>query len=199
MQPQAHDLLWGLTEQCLPLDVPEWVNHAIQRGDPVVVRRAVSGQGMIPVGVRGTQKSQRYALMMPEQRIEKCIKPEQLCALGVSQFPQWARKILHLQTQMNSLLLQWGYTGSMGFELATGRKTVTAQSDLDVLIRTPKGLSKAQAFEIWQQLQQTGLPLDVQLQTPLGGVALKEWVRATGKVLLKRNQGAVLVNNPWQG
>ena len=199
MQPQAHDLLWGLTEQYLPLDVPDWVSHVIQSGDPVVVRRAVCVSGMIPVGVRGRQKSQRYALMMPEQQIEKCIKPEQLCKLGVSQFPHWAMQILHLQMQMNVLLLPWGYTGSMGFELATGRKTVTAQSDLDVLIRTPKDLTKARALKIWQQLQLTGLPLDVQLQTPLGGVALKDWVRATGKVLLKRNQGAVLVNNPCQG
>ena len=45
--------------------------------------------------------------------------------------------------------------------------------------------------------EQTELKLDVQLQTPKGGVALKEWARTTGKVLLKRNDGAVLVNNPW--
>ena len=75
---------------------------------------------------------------------------------------------------------------------------MTENSDIDLLIRTEGFLTKDEAKQLLHQLEQTELKLDVQLQTPKGGVALKEWARTTGKVLLKRNDGAVLVNNPWQ-
>lgn len=198
MQPQPHDLLWGMTVTDLPFDAPNWVAQVIQRGDPVVVRRAIADNGMIPVGVRGTQRHQRFALEMPERLIKKCITPEQLHQVELGQFPHLAEQIKQLQEHMQMLAWAWGYTGSMGFELATGYRTVTAQSDIDLLIRTPRYLEKADAQALWSQLEQTALPLDVQLQTPLGGVALKEWVRTAGKVMLKRNDGAVLVDNPWQ-
>lgn len=91
----------------------------------------------------------------------------------------------------------WGYTGSFGFELATGIATVTAQSDIDLLIRTEQPFTKQQAIELLENFQQVGLNVDIQLQLPQGGLALKEWARNSGKVLLKRPDGAVLVGNPW--
>ncbi|MCH4246587.1 MAG: malonate decarboxylase holo-ACP synthase [Acinetobacter populi] len=197
MQLQPHDLIWGLTCADLPVDIPVWVSQVIERGDPVVMRRAITGSEKIPIGIRGAQRHQRYALEMSIYQIKKCIKPEQLCHVEYEQFPHLAERMQCLQQRMQVFPWKWGYTGSMGFELATGYKTVTAQSDIDVLIRVPQYLSKIQALEIWYQLEQTALPLDVQLQTPYGGVALKEWIRA-GKVLLKCNEGAVLVDNPWQ-
>ncbi len=38
--------------------------------------------------------------------------------------------------------------------------------------------------------------MDIQLQLTQGGLALKEWARNSGKVLLKRPDGAVLVEKP---
>ncbi|MDO1592123.1 malonate decarboxylase holo-[acyl-carrier-protein] synthase [Pseudomonas aeruginosa] len=37
----------------------------------------------------------------------------------------------------------------------------------------------------------------MQLQLPQGGLALKEWAGNSVKVLLKRPDGAVLLENPW--
>jgi len=38
--------------------------------------------------------------------------------------------------------------------------------------------------------------LDIQLETPLGGCALAEWLRG-GKVLVKTAAGPIRVDNPW--
>jgi phosphoribosyl-dephospho-CoA transferase len=38
---------------------------------------------------------------------------------------------------------------------------------------------------------------DVQLQTPLGGVALREWAGTSNRVLLKSASEAFLVTDPW--
>ena len=40
--------------------------------------------------------------------------------------------------------------------------------------------------------------VDLQLQTPFGAVALREWAGASRRVLLKTVSGAHLVIDPWQ-
>ncbi|SST06189.1 phosphoribosyl-dephospho-CoA transferase [Acinetobacter baumannii] len=32
---EAHDLLWGMTVDCLADDAPHWVKEVLQRGDPI--------------------------------------------------------------------------------------------------------------------------------------------------------------------
>lgn len=198
MQPQPHDLLWGITLSDINSQVPNWVRDVLQRGDPVVVRRAATRRGIIPVGIRGEERYQRYKLEMPIKIISKIMTPEQLRNVDLKCFPHLAKELQRVHQIMQKFPYVWGYTGSVGFELATGHSTVTEQSDIDLLIRTPKYLNKVDAKNLLDLLEQTALPLDIQLQTPHGGVALKEWAREYGKVLLKRNHGAILVENPWQ-
>jgi phosphoribosyl-dephospho-CoA transferase len=38
----------------------------------------------------------------------------------------------------------------------------------------------------------------LQLETPLGGVALREWAGTSPRVLLKSASGARLVSDPWE-
>ena len=52
---------------------------------------------------------------------------------------------------------------------------VTQQSDIDLLIRAEKPFAKKQAIELFENFQQAGLNVDIQLQLPQGGLALKEW------------------------
>ena len=40
--------------------------------------------------------------------------------------------------------------------------------------------------------------VDLQLQTPFGAVALREWAGSSRRVLLKAASGAHLVIDPWQ-
>lgn len=41
------------------------------------------------------------------------------------------------------------------------------------------------------------MPVDMQLQTPLGAVALREWAGRSDRVLLKQACGACLTADPW--
>ncbi|ENX41387.1 malonate decarboxylase holo-ACP synthase [Acinetobacter sp. NIPH 2100] len=194
---QAHDLLWGMSPHMLPDNVPDWAIQVLLEQKPVVVRRGMTKIHMIPVGIRGEQRNQRFATEMPTQAIIKTVSPESLLAKNLAFFPHLQHKLQQIYTTMQSFALPWGYTGSVGYELATGLKTVNQNSDVDLLIRTEQFISKSEAQIILTALENLGINIDVQLQTPLGGVALKEWARTAGEVLLKQNDKAVLVKNPW--
>ncbi|MDS7935557.1 malonate decarboxylase holo-ACP synthase [Acinetobacter sp. V91_7] len=194
---EAHDLLWGMAADCLADDAPLWVKEVLQRGDPVVVRREITPVDQVAVGIRGQFRHQRYAAQMPRSAITKQLKPEVLSNVDTQQFEHLAERLQSISNIMKSFSGYWGYTGSFGFELATGIETVTQQSDIDLLIRAEQPFAKKQAVELLENFQQAGLNVDIQLQLPQGGLALKEWARNSGKVLLKRADGAVLVENPW--
>lgn len=194
---EAHDLLWGMTADCLADDAPLWVKEVLLRGDPVVVRRAITPLNQVAVGVRGQLRYQRYATQMPRSAISRQLKPEALTHVNTQQFEHLAERLQIISNIMKNFSGCWGYTGSFGFELATGIETVTQQSDIDLLIRAEQPFAKKQAIELLENFQQAGLNVDIQLQLPQGGMALKEWAGNSGKVLLKRADGAVLVENPW--
>lgn len=194
---EAHDLLWGMTADCLADDSPLWVKEVLLRGDPVVVRREITLVGQVAVGIRGQFRHQRYAAQMPRSAITKQLKPEALTHVDTQQFEHLAERLQSISSIMKKFSGCWGYTGSFGFELATDIKTVTEQSDIDLLIRAEQPFAKKLAIELLENFQQARLNVDIQLQLPQGGLALKEWARNSGKVLLKRADGAVLVENPW--
>lgn len=196
-QLEAHDLLWGMSADALTGDAPLWVKAVLQRGDPVVVRRAITAVDQVAVGIRGQFRHQRYAAVMSRSTITRQLKPEALTRVAIHQFKHLAERLQSISSIMKNFSGCWGYTGSFGFELATGIATVTAQSDIDLLIRTEQPFAKQQAIELLENFQQAGLNVDIQLQLPQGGLALKEWARNSGKVLLKRPDGAVLIENPW--
>lgn len=194
---QAHDLLWGMTPHMLPENAPDWAIQVLSEQKPVVVRRAVTKTHMVTVGIRGEQRSQRFATEMPIQAIIKKVSPESLLAKNLALFPHLQYKLQRVYKTMQTFSLPWGYTGSVGYELATGLETVNENSDVDLLIRTEKCISKSEAKIMLRTLEDLGINIDAQLQTPLGGIALKEWARTAGEVLLKQNDKAVLVKNPW--
>jgi len=194
---EAHDLLWGMTADFLTDDAPLWVKEVLLRGDPVVVRREITPVDQVAVGVRGQLRHQRYAAQMPRSAITKQLKPEALTHVNTQQFEHLAERLQTISSIMKNFSGWWGYAGSFGFELATGIETVTQQSDIDLLIRAEQPFAKKQAVELLENFQQAGLNVDIQLQLPQGGMALKEWARNSGKVLLKRADGAVLIENPW--
>ncbi len=195
--PQAHDLLWGMPLSALPEQAPDWAWQAIAAGQPVVVRRAVTKPDQIAVGIRGAQRQQRFACLMSKMSIQRMVKPEQLIEINAELFPMIAEKIQPIFQVLQATGWTWGITGSTGFELATGLQVTHANSDLDLLIRMPNTLPKVQAKALLTALQPSLVRVDVQLQTPYGGVALADWANSRHQVLLKRAEGAVLVDNPW--
>ncbi|QVN01335.1 malonate decarboxylase holo-ACP synthase [Pseudomonas rhodesiae] len=192
----AHDLLWGMTPAHLPADAPAWAVDAISAGHPVVVRRAIAEPGYVAVGVRGRLREQRFAAEMPLAAVQRRVAPEALRDVVSS------RDLPALQAlaQLRSVLEQetWGVSGSAGFELATGIEALHARSDLDLILRTPKRLERADAEDLLVILDTAVCPVDLQLQTPFGAVALREWASGSRRVLLKTASGAQLVLDPWQ-
>jgi phosphoribosyl-dephospho-CoA transferase len=48
-----------------------------------------------------------------------------------------------------------------------------------------------------QLLERRACRVDLQLETPLGGVALGEWAGGAARVLVKTAEGPRLVSDPW--
>lgn len=192
----AHDFLWGMTAQHLLADAPAWVFDAVSAGHPVVVRRAMTDRGQVPVGVRGLLREQRYAAVMPAAAVHRRVTPEDLCGVTSTRDAPALRALDQLRPVLKHW--NWGVTGSAGFELASGVQALHERSDLDLILRTPNPLDRDEARALLALLDMAICPVDLQLQTPYGAVALREWASASRRVLLKSPRGAQLVIDPWQ-
>lgn len=200
--PRPHDLLWGMTAEQLAADAPAWAHAALRRHAPVVVRRASAESGWIAVGIRGQAREQRFASWMRLDAIRRQVSPEAIVRAGrwhAHAQPQWPalRALAQVAPQMAECGLAWGVTGSLGFELASGLPAVHPASDLDLLLRAPQPVSRAWAQALCAQLDGASGRIDVQLETPCGALALREWAKGAARVLLKTASGPLLVGDPW--
>jgi len=190
----AHDLLWGPLD--LPSDAPGWAFEAQSGGQPVVVRRAPAAPGHIAVGLRGPAREQRYGATMALSAVTRRVVPESLRHLPVGDHWPVLRALAQLQPRLRDW--NWGVVGSAGFELASGVAALHAHSDLDLIVRTPRAITREQARELLIVLDDAECRVDLQLQAPSGGVALREWASGARRVLVKRQDCAVLVLDPWE-
>jgi phosphoribosyl-dephospho-CoA transferase len=192
-----HDLLWGLPAAALPIDAPAWAFEVVSLDHPVVVRRARVGTGLVAVGVRGRSRDQRYATHMELDDVQRRVRPEELIAVAPDADWPALRALQQISPLMEALGLMWGVAGGAGFELASGVPVLHADSDLDLILRTPEFFDRQHAARLVDQLASAVCRIDLQLQTPLGAVALREWAGPSRQVLLKAEDGARLVDNPW--
>jgi phosphoribosyl-dephospho-CoA transferase len=194
-----HDLLWGLSVADVPADAPAWVTGVVGAGQPVVVRRAQVAEGWVAVGVRGHSRDQRYATAMRVADITRRVRPEELIEALDNQAADWSalRALRQMRPVMDALGLPWGVAGSVGFELACGAGVLHQDSDLDLILRTTAFFSREQAAALVDALEAAVCRIDLQLQTPAGAVALREWAGPARQVLLKADDAARLVVNPW--
>lgn len=185
---------------------PAWVRAAFAAAPFAVVRRAQTAFGVVAIGVRGNGRAQRYGTWAEAADVEAAIAPEDL-AVSLRADPE--RRALPafalyaaLRHEVRCLdAFSWGPTGSVGFELVSGVPIVTATSDLDLLIRMPRSLSRERATQMLSELeshaQHAGIRVDVQLETPAGGIALAEWAAGKSRVMARHAQGPRLIADPW--
>ena len=195
--PLAHDLLWGMTPAQLPADAPLWAVKSLSAGQPVVVRRALSDEGFIAVGVRGVLREQRLAAFMAVDSIACRVSPEALCQIDSERDLPVMQALKQLRPMLDDCGWVWGVSGSVGFELASGFTAMHAASDLDLILRTPQMITRNQASKFVELFDQAACRIDMQLQTPFGAVALREWAGGSARVLLKNAHQACLVIDPW--
>jgi phosphoribosyl-dephospho-CoA transferase len=194
----AHDLLWGLTPEQLPVGAPAWAVESIGAGQPVVVRRSLTAPDQIAVGVRGRLREQRYATSMAIAAIARRVRPEDLCHVVPTRDLPALQALSRLRPMLDASGWTWGVSGSAGFELASGIEALHERSDLDLILRTPQRLDRLQARELLAHLDASACVVDMQLQTPFGAVALREWAGSARRVLLKDDRQARLVSDPWR-
>ncbi|AHY41014.1 malonate decarboxylase holo-ACP synthase [Stutzerimonas decontaminans] len=196
--PRPHDLLWGMPREQLPADAPAWAVAVLAAGQPVVVRRARVAAGLVAVGLRGATRDQRLAALMPIEAISRRLAPEALLARQASEDLPVFRVLAEIRPLLDALGYVWGVTGSAGFQLATGLPTAHPDSDLDLLLRTEHPLPRSEARPLLQLLERRACRVDLQLETPLGGVALSEWASGAARVMVKTADGPRLVGDPWK-
>ena len=186
-------------------DAPAWVAASLKRAPFVVVRRAVSVNGLIAVGIRGEIRSERFGSWLDPRYVAQVLTPETLgSAKPLTTRPKLpAFALLQAVASLcNATGYVWGPAGSTGFELARGCATVTQTSDLDLLLRAPDPLDRATAKTLFEALSQAALDhgtrIDMQIQTLDGAFSLAEYAHPGARVMLRCADGPKLVADPWQ-
>ena len=201
---RPHDLVW--TRAQTPAgDTPDWAVPILVRGGPFVVRRAVRMPGRLPVGVRGGCRRERFALTIDSAHVADICTPAQLSARIAELGPARRRAIPALAAlpdlarTLDETSLCWGLGGAVGYELATAEAVCHAASDIDVLLRMPGEIARADAHALIDSLAGLAVRCDIQMETPRGGVALADWAAGNTQVLVKSDQGPFLCRDPWSG
>jgi len=203
----THDLIRPLEPIALTADgpAPSWLGPALERAPWVVIRRGPVWDGMVPVGVRGSARHQRFAAFLPVAEVAQRRSPEDLVvSLGaIKQQRRDAVPALAALARVAPVLARrgsrWGPGGSVGFEIATGVPTATSSSDLDLILRQEGRIEPGEAGDLLAALAEVAGParIDVLLETPMGGVSLADLAAMQARVLVRTLLGPRLAVDPW--
>jgi phosphoribosyl-dephospho-CoA transferase len=184
--------------------VPAWVLSELRRTPVVVVRRGRIEQDRVPVGIRGEDRSRRWAAWCPLDAIQQVVTPAQLLERlnrpGCSDASMMHRGLRNLTASWRWFTkAHWGPGGSLGFELVTGRRVTSLESDLDVIVYADERLSANDAQKLMRSTAGVELPVDIRVETPLCGFSLSEYANASGgPILLRTTIGPMLGSDPWR-
>jgi phosphoribosyl-dephospho-CoA transferase len=194
----AHDIVKLDKEVLDSIHVPEW--YTLEEDVFATVRRGVPrNPSYLPVGLRGTERAQRFAFEAPCNMIKRTIHPwmltnkESFRTATINTYPVY-QQYLRARTLLRSV--RWGVGGSLGFELATGQAAVKPTSDLDLLLYADTAAKLP--YDLFTQESDFFQNLDIQVITPQGGFALKEFLaQPNKKILLKTDEGPKLTTEIW--
>jgi phosphoribosyl-dephospho-CoA transferase len=179
---------------------PDWVSSSTAPDLWVVVRREIAPAGLVAVGLRGSNRQQRWGAFAEISDVSERIRPSQLSsqrARRTSAVPALAA-LVWLEEQLDKSELDWGPVGSVGFELATGQQVTTATSDLDLALFAPARFTRDTARDLWSLMSTAPAKVDVRVETPQCGFSLAEYGRpGTEQVLVRLPAGRILAEDPW--
>ena len=201
-EPSTHALLRIADPRALNGTIPAWAEAALARAPWVVVRRAGSRDGLLPVGVRGATRAERLPAWLDPRAVLESLTPPQLAARAGWRSAAHVPALAALEAVavvMRAHQLLWGPCGSVGFELGSGVATATGDSDLDLMIDAPVPLPRALAGELHACLALLPVRCDVLLEGPQGAVALEEYAAGRTPCVLRTIEGRRLAHDPWNG
>lgn len=201
--PRVHDLLLLRSDMVgsASLTKPAWVTSSSAGNFWVVVRRAATSNGFVAVGIRGSNRQQRWGCFVDLADVKESLRPSQLffhmARRTRSSMPALSA-LSWLEGQLDKSELDWGPVGSVGFELATGQQVVTETSDLDIALFAPAQFSRDTGRDLWAVMGEASARIDVLVETPYCGFSLEEYAReGTEKVLIRLPESRKLATNPW--
>jgi phosphoribosyl-dephospho-CoA transferase len=185
--------------------LPPWAWAALRRAPWVVVRRSGARDGLIPVGVRGSRRSERLAAWLHPGAVLDTVTPLELAARRdwLTRVRRASLPALAALEQVASIMREhglsgvWGPCGSIGFELASAVATATAESDLDLMVQPQRPFAEEAAAGLLASLGRLAVQADVLLELPHGAVALAEYANARAPLVLRTPEGPRLVRDPW--
>lgn len=183
---------------------PDWVIRSLEKAPYAVVRRASFMKDLVPIGIRGEERHQRFAAFLPRDKIAGHVTPEQLAERKTwRSYPRTSSiAALDCLERVDAVFAQykwaWGPTGSVGFELASGVPAAKQASDLDLVVRVPEVMGRSTAQAVYHELcTAASVRVDVQLDTPSGIVTLMEYARGSSPLLVRTENGPRLTEHPW--
>lgn len=203
MTMRVHDLIQLRSESALlpTQKPPAWLTAARKEPLWVVVRRGPVEGELVPIGVRGTQRHERWAGYTRISDVLTIRRPDQL-RVRLAGAPRRSlpafQTLAYLELHLDESNLNWGPVGSVGYELASGVPAVRGSSDLDLVIFAPEILRHTRASELWQMCSSGPGRIDALVETPCCGVSLQEYATSsTKKLLLRTPNGRMLGPDPW--
>jgi phosphoribosyl-dephospho-CoA transferase len=160
---------------------------------------------MIPVGVRGLARQERFAAVLAVTEIADRLSPEELTGSRhlIARKRMDEAPALAALARVAPILARrgqrWGPGGSVGFEIATGVATATSSSDLDLIIWQEHRLGLNEAINLQAVLAEAAAParVDVLLEAPRGGVSLADLAAMPARLLARTPEGPRLLADPW--
>ena len=201
---RTHDLLKIDTERFLSLQAsaPAWAAEVLQRVPFLVVRRGQASGQTIPVGVRGTERNQRWAAECSPALVKGITTPAQLLNRNVPMFRAHSvpafDSLLLLKDRWTGFACSWGPGGSVGFELATGSHVAKPESDLDIIIYADEPITTDEAKSLCALASALPTAVDICVETRTCGFSLKEYAsQGPAPILLRTPCGAKLGRVSW--
>ncbi|HTD04102.1 malonate decarboxylase holo-ACP synthase [Undibacterium sp.] len=201
-----HDLLWIEDAKALKTltPLPLWASDDWLLGAPMVVRREKTHDSrLVPVGLRGNTRSERFAAYVDRDAVTRCITPEMLFGYATAYIEEQRSRfkafeaLAVLAPSLDATGLAWGPTGGVGFQLASRLPVVREDSDLDILLRSRAPLSARKMRGLRMIFSSQICRIDIQIDTGHGAFAFSELANGKGRVLLKTDTGPVLTADPW--
>jgi phosphoribosyl-dephospho-CoA transferase len=181
---------------------PQWVEENLRKSPFVVVRRDRANGEQIPVGVRGADRSQRWATFCHPKFVKSIVTPPQLLrrtvAISRSDLMPAFRAFTILEDRWMDFNRPWGPGGSVGFELATNTQVVKPESDLDIVLYAERRMTAQEAKSLCDRAMDLPAVVDIRVETPACGFSLIEYAQTeSSSILLRTPSGHLLGDDPW--